>query len=58
MIPAKTPKTEKSNLYGFELHGPSSKGTKLLFDVIKATIDEYRNSDIFDMSDVSEFLYV
>ena len=38
-IPAKTPKTEKSNLHGFELHRPSSKGTKLLFHVIKATMN-------------------
>ena len=37
--PAKIPKTEKSNLHVFELHRPSSKGTKLLFHVIKATIN-------------------
>ena len=32
----KTSKTENSNLHGFELHRPSSKGTKLLLQVIKA----------------------
>ena len=32
------PKTENSNLYGFELHRPSIKCTKLLFQVIKVTI--------------------
>jgi len=36
---AKTQKTENSNLYGFELHRPSSKGTKLLFQVIKAIMN-------------------
>ena len=30
----KTPKTENSNLHGFELHRPSSKGTALLVRVI------------------------
>jgi len=34
----KTQKTENSNLYGFEVHRPSSKGTKLLFQVIQAII--------------------
>jgi len=38
--PAKTPKTENSNVPGFELHRPSSKGTKLLFRVIKAMINQ------------------
>jgi len=32
------PKTENSNIYGFELHRPSIKGTKLLFHVTKAII--------------------
>ena len=36
----KTPKTENSNLHGFELHRPSNKGTKLLFQVIKAIINQ------------------
>ena len=35
-ILAKTQKFENSNPYGFELHRLSSKGTKLLFPVIKA----------------------
>ena len=35
-IPAKIPRTEKSNLHVLELHKPSNKGTKLLFLVIKA----------------------
>ena len=34
-IPAKPKKTENSNLHGFELHKPSSKGTELLFQVMK-----------------------
>ena len=29
----------ESNLHGFELHRPSSKGTELLFQIIKATIN-------------------
>jgi len=37
---AKTPKTENSNLHGFEVHRPSSKGTELLFQVIKAIINQ------------------
>jgi len=32
------PKNENSNLHRFGLHRPSIKGTKLLFQVIKATI--------------------
>jgi len=32
------PKTEHPNLCGFELHRPSIKGTKELFQVIKAII--------------------
>ena len=38
-VSAKTQKTENSNLHGFELHRPSNKGTKLLFQVIKAIIN-------------------
>jgi len=34
-------KNEKSNLHGFELHRPSSKGTQLLFQVIKAKINQW-----------------
>ena len=41
MIPAKIQKTENPNLHGFEVHRPSSKGTKLLFQVIKAIINQY-----------------
>ena len=37
-ISAKTQKTENPNLHGFEPHRPSSKGTKLLLQVIKAII--------------------
>ena len=33
-------KTENSNLYGFEVHRPSNKGTKLLLQVIKAIINQ------------------
>jgi len=36
----KNSKTENSNLHGFELHRPSSKGTQLLFQVIKANINQ------------------
>jgi len=39
LILAKTQKTENSNLDGFELHRPSSKGTELLFQVIKTIND-------------------
>jgi len=40
-IPAKThTKKDKSNLHGFELHRLSSKGTKLLFPVMKAIINQ------------------
>jgi len=41
-IPAKTPKTEDSNLHGFERHRPSRKGTRSLFQVIKAIINQSR----------------
>ena len=34
-------KNENSNLHGFEVHRPSSKGTKLLFQVIKAIMNQY-----------------
>ena len=39
----KLKKTENSNLHGFELHRPSSKGTKLLLQVIKAIINQTRD---------------
>ena len=39
-IPAKTKKPENSDLHGFEVYRPSSKGTKLLFQVIKAIINQ------------------
>jgi len=39
-ILAKTQKIENSNLHGFQLHRPSSKGTKLLLQVIKAIINQ------------------
>jgi len=32
---------ENSNLHGFELHRPSSKGTELLFQGIKAIINQF-----------------
>ena len=43
----KTPKTENSNLHGFELHRPSGKSTELLLQVIKAIINQkkIRSSD-------------
>ena len=41
-ITAKTPKTENPNLHGFELHRPSSKGAKLLLQVMEAIIDQCR----------------
>jgi len=40
-VSKKTQKTENSNLHGFEVHRPSSKGTKLLFQVIKAIINQF-----------------
>jgi hypothetical protein len=39
-IPAKTQKTENSNLHGFELHRPISKNIKLLLQLIKAIIKQ------------------
>jgi len=52
-IPAKTQIFENSNLHGCELHRPSSKGTKLLLQVIKAII----NLDIYMwQNDLSESL--
>ena len=33
-------KPENSNLHGFEVHRPSSKGTKLLLQIIKAIIQK------------------
>ena len=36
----KNPKTENSKLHGFELRRPSCKVTKLLFQVIKAKINQ------------------
>ena len=39
-IPAKPPKPEYSNLHGFELHKPSSKGTTLLFQIIKVIVNQ------------------
>ena len=39
-FPAKTQKTHNSNLHGFDLHRPSSKGTKLLLRVMKAIINQ------------------
>ena len=38
----KLKKIQYLNLHGFELHRPSSKGTKLLFQVTKAIINQYR----------------
>ena len=35
----KNEKTDNSNLHGFEVHRPSSTGTKLLIQVIKAIIN-------------------
>jgi len=36
----KLSKNENSNLHGFEIHRPSSKGTKSLFQVIKAITNQ------------------
>jgi len=41
-IPAKPQNHENSNLHGFELNVPSSKGTKVLFQVIKAIINQFQ----------------
>jgi len=40
------PKTENSNLHGFELHRPWSKSTKLLLQVIKAIINQYQQDGV------------
>ena len=47
-IPAKTQKTENSNVHGFEVHRPSSKGTKLLLHVIKASINQCVEGYVID----------
>ena len=39
-FPAKAQKTENSNIHGFEVYRPSSKGTKLLLQVIKAIVNQ------------------
>ena len=41
-ILAKTGKPANSNLHEFELHRPSSKGTKLLLQIIKAIINHVK----------------
>jgi len=46
-IPARTQKTENSNLHGFEVHRPSSKGTKLLFQIIKAIINQFTKKKMY-----------
>jgi len=38
-------KNENSNLHGFEVHRPSSKDTKLLFQVTKTIINQYTERD-------------
>jgi len=54
LFQAKTQKNENSNLHGFELYRPSSKGTKLLSRVIKAIINQFSGSFfvIFPTSDI------
>ena len=56
----KTPKTENLNLHGFELHRSPNKDTKLLFQVIKAIINQ-NNSTVQDcvghIASVSTVLY-
>ena len=57
----KNSKTENSNLHGFELHRPSSKGTKLLFQVMKAKIKTntvHNLSILFKISGVLSMLGV
>ena len=46
---------KNSNLHGFEVHRPSSKGTKLLFQVIKAIINQWESlSALFVLWQVME----
>jgi len=40
-------KSDNSNLHGLELHRPSSKGTKLLFQVIQAIINQWERLWIY-----------
>ena len=59
-IPAKTQKTENSNLHGFEVHRPSSKGTKLLLQVIKAIINQlytYTHVHIYMYTCIHRYIY-
>jgi len=45
-MPAKTQNPENSNLHGFYVYKPLRKGTKLLFQVIKAIINQSENSSL------------
>ena len=44
VTPEKTKKTENSNLHGFELHRPSSKGTKWLIQILQAIINQRKKN--------------
>jgi len=62
MIPAKTHKTENSDVHGFELHRPSYKNTKSLFQLIKAIMNQKDiqcNSRFFWMGEsrITPFLF-
>ena len=56
-LPAKIPKTEKLNLHVFELHRPSSKGTKFLFHVINATINQYNVRSLWQIQNKVSQVY-
>ena len=57
---SKNSKTEKSNLHGLELHRPwpSSKGTKLLFPVIKAIFNQCADLFKYQMFLKKDHLFV
>ena len=54
-IPIKIQKTENSNLHGFELHRPLSKGIKVLFQIIKAIINQSINHRLGDFAKDRKF---
>ena len=51
-------KTVNSNLQGFEVHRPSSKGTKLLLQVIKAIINQYMDTCTYTYAQACTYTYI
>ena len=53
-IPAKTQKIENSNLHELEVNRLSSKGTKLLFQVVRAN----KNIKIYNHMYIYKYVYI